>query len=171
MKLSFIGMSGAGKSYWAQKLSGTFHVIGIDDMIAKKLGLADVGSVASWMGWPDEPGYREREQRYLECEVSSMNEALDEIQASEENIILDTSGSVVYMSEAICDRMKSLTSVTYFEDTDEALLQRYLSNPKPLIWGDQFDQLPGESASHAVVRCYPRLIAYRKNLYERLAGK
>lgn len=169
MKFSFIGMSGVGKSYWSQKLSGIYNVICIDDMIAQRLGLSGVGEVAGWMGWPDEPNYREREQQYLACEVSCMNEALDKIQASEENMILDTSGSVVYMDSAICERMKSLTSVVYFEDTEETLVQRYLSNPKPVIWGNHFDQQPGETASHAVVRCYPRLIAHRKKLYDHLA--
>ncbi len=73
IKLSLIGMSGAGKSHWAQKMAAAgLRVISIDDRIEKKLapelaagGYRGIGGVAAWMGWPDQPTYREREQKYL----------------------------------------------------------------------------------------------------------
>jgi shikimate kinase len=181
IKLSLIGMSGAGKSHWAQKLAGAgFRVISIDDRIEKKLapwlsagGYRGIGGVAAWMGWPDDPAYREREKKYLDCEVKSMAEALNEIQAAgEEGTILDTSGSVVYTGEQICGQMQNLTTVVYLEASraeEELLIARYLSDPKPVLWGDQFVQRPGESTHDAIARCYPRLIAHRKKLYERYA--
>jgi hypothetical protein len=46
-----------------------------------------------------------------------------------------------------------------------------LSDPKPVLWGDQFVQRPGESAQDAVARCYPQLIAQRKKLYMRYAHR
>jgi shikimate kinase len=171
-------MSGAGKSYWAQKLAGAgFRVTGVDDRIEEQLGpeLAagghrGIGGVAAWMGWPDEPAYREREKKYLDCEIASMNEALEEIRASgDEGIILDTTGSVAYTGEEICRRMQSLTTVVYLEasrDEEQILIARYLSDPKPVLWGDRFDRRPGESARDAIARCYPQLIAHRKKLYE-----
>ena len=176
-------MSGAGKSHWALKLSAAgFRVISIDDRIEKKLApeLASgkhrgIGGVAAWMGWPDQPDYRDREKKYLECEVKSMGEALDEIQASgEEGTILDTTGSVVYTGEEICRRMQNLTTVVYLEASpaeEEILIARYLSDPKPVLWGDQFGQGPRESTQEAIARCYPRLIAHRKKLYERYAHR
>lgn len=181
IKLSFIGMSGAGKSHWAQKLAGAgFRVISVDDRIEKRLaselaagGHRGIGGVAAWMGWPDDPAYREREKKYLECEVKAMTEALDEIQgAGEEGTILDTSGSVVYTGEGICARMQNLTTVVYLEASraeEDLLIARYLSDPKPVLWGDQFVQQPRESAHDAIARCYPQLIAHRKKLYERYA--
>jgi shikimate kinase len=183
IKLSLIGMSGAGKSYWAQKLAGAgFRVIGVDDRIEKKLapdlaagGYRGIGGVAAWMGWPDVPAYREREKKYLECEVKSMGEVLDEIQTSgEEGIILDTTGSVVYTGEEICRRMQSLTTVVYLEAPpaeEKLLIARYLSDPKPVLWGDQFVERSGESTRDAVARCYPQLIAHRKKLYEGYAHR
>ena len=183
IKLSLIGMSGAGKSHWAQKLAGAgFRVISIDDRIEKKLapelaagGYRGIGGVAAWMGWPDQPAYREREKKYLECEVKSMDEALDEIQASgEEGTVLDTTGSVVYTGEEICQRMQSLTTVVYLGASpaeEELLIARYLSDPKPVLWGEQFDQRPGETTHDAIARCYPQLIASRKKLYERYAHR
>jgi len=183
IKLSLIGMSGAGKSHWTHKLAAAgFRVIGIDDRIEKELapalaagGHRGIGGVAAWMGWPDQPSYREREKQYLECEIKSMNEALDEIQAAgEEGIVLDTTGSVVYASEEICRRMQRISQVVYLEASpaeEELLIARYLSDPKPVLWGDQFDLRPGESAQDAVARCYPKLIAHRKKLYERYAHR
>ena len=183
IKLSFIGMSGAGKSHWAQKLAGAgFRVISVDDRIEEKLapelaggGYSDIGGVAAWMGWPDQPVYREREKKYLEHEIKSMDEALDEIRDSgETGVILDTTGSVVYTGEKICRRMQGLTTVVYLEASpaeEEQLIALYLSNPKPVLWGDQFVQRPGESARDAVARCYPQLIAQRKQLYERYAHR
>jgi shikimate kinase len=176
-------MSGAGKSHWAQKLAGAgFRVISIDDLIEKILapelaagGYRGIDGVAAWMGSPDQPSYRQREQKYLECEIKSMNEALDEIQASsEEGTILDTTGSVVYTGEEICRRMKTLTSVVYLEASpaqEELLIKRYLSDPKPVLWGDQFVRRPEETTQETIARCYPRLIAHRKELYEAYAHR
>jgi shikimate kinase len=183
IKLSFIGMSGAGKSYWARKLAAAgFRAISIDDRIEEKLapelsagGYRGIGGVAAWMGWPDQPVYRDREQKYLASEIESMREALDEMEASgEEGIVLDTTGSVVYTGEEICHRLQRLTRVVYLaasSSEEQTLIARYLSDPKPVLWGDWFSQRPGESAKDAVARRYPLLIAHRKQLYERYAHR
>ncbi len=183
IKLSLIGMSGAGKSYWAQKLAGAgFRVLSIDDRIEQNLspelaagGYRGIGGVAAWMGWPSDATYREREKKYLEYEKKSMDEAMEEIQSSgEQGTILDTTGSVVYTGEEICRRMQSLTTVVYLAATpaeEEVLTARYLSDPKPVLWGDQFEQRAGESAQDAVARCYPKLLAHRKKLYESCAHR
>lgn len=183
IKLSLIGMSGAGKSHWAQKLAGAgFRVIGIDDRIEKKLvpelaagGYRGIDGVAAWMGWPDQPAYRDREKKYLECEIKSMAEALDEIQASgDEGVVLDTTGSVVYTGEDICRRMQNLTTAVYLEIShaeEELFIARFLSDPKPVLWGDRFVQRSGETAQEAIARSYPELIAHRRKLYERYAHR
>jgi len=176
-------MSGAGKTHWSQKLAAAgLRVISIDDRIEKKLGpelaaggYIGIGGVAAWMGWPDQPAYRERERKYLTAEIESMDEVLNEIEASGgEGILLDTTGSVVYAGDDICRRMQALTTVVYLAvpaAEEENLIARYLSDPKPVLWGDQFEQRPGESAKDAVARCYPQLIANRKKLYERYANR
>ncbi len=183
IKLSFIGMSGAGKSYWTRKLAAAgFRAISIDDRIEEKLGselsaggYRGIGGVAAWMGWPDQPMYSDREQKYLASEIEAMREALDEIGASgDEGIVLDTTGSVVYTGEELCRRLRQITKVVYLAASpaeEETLIARYLSDPKPVLWGDQFSKLTGESAKDAVARCYPQLIAHRKQLYERYAHR
>jgi shikimate kinase len=174
-------MSGAGKSHWTRKLAGAgFRAISIDARIERKLarelsagGYRGIGGVAAWMGWPDQPEYRERERKYLAGEIESMREVLDEIEASgQEGIVLDTTGSVVYTGEEICRRLQRLTTVVYLAASPgelDTLIARYLSDPKPVLWGDVFSQRTGESARNAVARCYPQLIAHRKQLYERYA--
>lgn len=174
-------MSGAGKSYWTQKLAASgFRAISIDDRIEAKLApelnagrYRGIGGVAEWMGWPDQPVYRE--QKYLTSEIESTREALDEIERSaDEGIVLDTTGSVVYTGDEICHRLQRLTTIVYLAASpaeEETLIARYLSDPKPVLWGGEFSQRPGESAKDAVARCYPQLIAYRKQLYERYAHR
>lgn len=183
IKLSLIGMSGAGKSHWSQKLAGAgFRVIRVDDCIEKRLspdlaagGFRGIGGVAAWMGWPDQPTYREREQKYLKHEVECMMEALGEIEASGNvGIILDTTGSVTYTGDEICRRMQSLTTVVYLAapaEEEKFLIARYLSDPKPVLWGNVFEQRQGEPAKDAVARCYPQLISHRKQMYEKYAHR
>jgi shikimate kinase len=181
IKLSFIGMSGSGKSHWARKLAcAGFRAISIDDRIEEKLALElsagghrGIGGVAAWMGWPDQPEYREREQKYLASEIESMREALDEVEASgHEGMVLDTTGSVVYAGPEICHRLQRLTTVVYLAAStgeQDTLIARYLTDPKPVLWGELFSQQHGETARSAVARCYPQLISHRKRLYERYA--
>jgi shikimate kinase len=174
-------MSGAGKSHWTRKLAEAgFRAISVDDRIEAKLapelsagGHRGIGGVAAWMGWPDQPEYRDREQKYLASEIESMREALDELETSgEDGIVLDTTGSVVYTGEEICRRLQRLTTVVYLAASaveEETLIGRYLSDPKPVLWGNLFSQRPGETAKDAVARCYPQLLAHRRQLYERFA--
>jgi shikimate kinase len=183
IKLSLIGMSGAGKSHWSQKMAAAgLRVISVDDRIEEKLApeLAagdhrGIGGVAAWMGWPDQPSYGEREQKYLAYEIESMREALDEIEeAHGEGVLLDTTGSVIYTGDEICRRLQALTTVVYLAvpvAEEQTLIARYLSDPKPVLWGDQFELRRGETAQDAIARCYPRLIEHRKKLYERLAQR
>jgi hypothetical protein len=104
-----------------------------------------------------------------------MGEVLDEVESSgEEGLLIDTTGSVVYTGDEICRRLQSLTTVVYLavpRAEEETLIARYLTDPKPVLWGDQFVQRPGESAQEAVARCYPQLVAHRKKLYEHYAHR
>lgn len=70
------------------------------------------------------------------------------------------------------DRLKNETLVVYLEATAEvrdALFQKYISNPKPVIWGDSFNMQTGESKPDALKRCYPLLLGFRAEKYAQLA--
>src|SRR5208337_3947998 len=54
-------------------------------------------------------------------------------------------------------------------DEQQLLIRRYLEDPKPVLWRGAFHPKPGEAARDAVARCYPALIAARRQSYEALA--
>jgi hypothetical protein len=44
-----------------------------------------------------------------------------------------------------------------------------LSDPKPVLWRGAFQAKPGEAPRDTVARCYPALLAARRQSYEALA--
>src|ERR1700737_515158 len=88
--LCLIGMSGSGKTFWSNRLAASgYRVISCDDRIEHRLR-ADfnatpdrgTGGVAAWMGWPNSATYREREKKYVECEIAVMKEIGRELEAA-----------------------------------------------------------------------------------------
>jgi len=182
--LSVIGMSGSGKSYWAEKLSRRgFRRFYIDSLITGKLSAeleredGRVMTLGEWMGFPFQEGYQEREDLYLSIEKQLMGEVLDWIEentcaCSSENVVIDTTGSVIYVGEDLLDRLRSLTTVinfTFPTVVREALLRQYVSNPRPVLWRGFFNQEPGESVEDALFRCYHDLLDSREIAYRKLA--
>jgi hypothetical protein len=49
------------------------------------------------------------------------------------------------------------------------LIDRYLNDPKPVLWRGAFQPKKGETPRETVARCYPMLIAARLQSYEALA--
>jgi len=102
--------------------------------------------------------------------MESMREALDEVEASgEDGIVVDTTGSVVYTGERYAaapaphDGRVPRGNRWRRRNLDRAIPV----DPKTRPLGDLFSERPGELAKDAVARCYPQLLAYRKQLYER----
>ncbi len=183
LRLALLGMSGSGKTFWTNRLAEAgFPTVSCDGRIKERLQrdleairLRGIGGVAAWMGWPDHPAYREREAKYLEAEIGVMNEALDDLErdASRE-LVLDTTGSVVYTGRPIRERLRRRMTAVYLAASAEEqslLVERYLSDPKPVLWRDAYRPRAarGESPRETVVRCYPALIASRRKLYEEYA--
>src|SRR6266850_369876 len=52
---------------------------------------------------------------------------------------------------------------------EQLLIERYLNDPKPVLWRGAFQPKPGEGPRETVARCYPALIAARRQSYEALA--
>jgi shikimate kinase len=180
MRLSFIGMSGIGKSYWSSRLvERGFKRFCCDDLIAKKLTpqLArpddSLMSMGEWMGFPFEPDYAHRQTQYLKYEIEVMHEILNHLETNGnhcyENVVIDTTGSVIYTGRDILERLKAQTRIVYLDAplaVQEKMRRAYVAHPTPVLWGDKFNKEVGETNEEALARCYPKLLSYRACLYE-----
>ena len=183
MRLSLIAMSGSGKSYWARQLAGAgFKCFSCDEMIASKLFdelVQPDGSLlpmAKWMGLPYQPGYLERESKYLAYEKQVLEEIFKIIENnyydSEKYIVIDTTGSVIYTGADILNKLRKYTTVVHMETPPQIqnqMYRTYLARPRPVLWQGKFSKKPHETNKEALARCYPELLAYREQLYKRHA--
>jgi len=181
LRLALIGMSGSGKSHWAKNLAALgCPTVCCDDQIEARLapvlnsgGYTGINGVAAWMGWPDSPSYREREAQYLTEEIAVLDEVLSGLEKdSRRELVLDTTGSVISTGNHTLHRLRRQMTVVYLAaspDEIQLLIQRYLQDPKPVLWQGAFQPLPGETPHQTVVRCYPVLIAARRRSYEAIA--
>lgn len=179
--LCLVGMSGIGKSFWAQRLASEkgFHRHDCDGAIASELrtlvpvaeGEEPVHALGRWMGMPWSDGYADREGRYLALEERVTREALAASATSGDHVI-DTTGSVVYLSSALRTALRETCRVVYLRTPDgarQAMLERYLVEPKPVVWSGAFVPQPGEKPIDALPRCFAELLRRRDALYTELA--
>lgn len=180
MRISLIGMSGSGKSHWATRLAEDgFKCFCCDELIAQKLApelLRPDGTfldLGEWMGFPYEPRYKECESRYLDCEKEVLTEIIDYLEVSQDshnlNIVVDTTGSVIYTGEEIINRLRRNTTMVYLSvptDMRERMLKAYMSKPRPVLWRDVFTKRENETNERALMRSYSMLLSQRERLYE-----
>lgn len=177
--IALVGMSGVGKSFWARRLANDlgFTVHDCDAEIGRRLssivtaepGEELVHALGRWMGMPWTPGYAEREARYLALEEAVTREALD---ATHEGHVLDTTGSVIYLPAPLLDAIRTRCRVVYLRTPEvrrEAMLRRYLEEPKPVVWSGAFRTEDGERPEAALPRAYAGLLSLRDARYAALA--
>lgn len=181
LRLALVGMSGAGKSFWTKRLaSAGFPAVSCDDRIEERLAprlaggrFSGINGVAGWMGWPDSQTYAEREAQYLNEETAVLDDILNTLQQSREtSLILDTTGSVIYVGNHLLLRLRRLMTVVYLAASpaeQQLLVERYLNDPKPVLWRGAFRPKPHETPRETVARCYPVLIEARRQSYQALA--
>lgn len=181
LRLALVGMSGAGKTFWTKRLVEAGHAgFSCDDGIEGRLHSrlaggrhAGINGVAAWMGWPDSPTYHERETEYLAQEIAVLDEILDQLQREpSRELILDTTGSVIYAGTNLLWRLRRQFTVVHLAasaEEEQLLIDRYLADPKPVLWRGAFQPRANESARETVKRCYPILMAARRCSYEALA--
>jgi len=181
LRLALIGMSGAGKSFWTKHLAALgFPAISCDDQIEARLasvlqagGFSGINGVAAWMGWPDRSTYAERESQYLAEETATLDDVLTGLEKNPHSeLILDTTGSVIYCGNHLLHRLRRQMAIVYLaasSDEQQLLIRRYLEDPKPVLWRGAFQPKPGDNPRDTVARCYPALIAARRQSYEVLA--
>jgi len=181
MRLALIGMSGSGKTFWTKRLAEKGAPAAFcDDEIERRLaprlapgGYSGINGVAAWMGWPDSPTYAEREAEYLAEEIHTLDEVLNELEEkTERSLVLDTTGSVIYAGNHLLMRLRRQMTIVYLAATEQErqlLIERYLNDPKPVLWRSAFQAKRGETPRETVARCYPALIEARRRSYETLA--
>jgi len=181
LRLALIGMSGVGKTFWAKKLA-EFGVPAIfcDDQIEQRLarclapgGYSAINGVAAWMGWPDSATYERREAEYLAEEIHALDEILQRLEKRpQDSLVLDTTGSVIYTGNHLLLRLRRQMTIVYLAASpaeQQLLIERYLNDPKPVLWRGAFLPKSGEAPRETVARCYPVLIEARRRSYEALA--
>lgn len=183
MHVALIGMSGTGKSYWSDCLAATgFTRIGCDDLIGRRLAAAldlpgeSLAAIGRWMGFPHQTGFHQRQALYLELERQVLNEILDRLEAPPQpgngDVVVDTTGSVVYAGPSIQQRLREAARVVYL--TLNAAQQRrareaYLARPRPVVWQGFYRKRSGESHTATLRRCYAALLRDRHRRYREWA--
>jgi shikimate kinase len=181
LRLALVGMSGSGKTFWTKKLAESgVPAVSCDDCVEQKLapslapgGYAGINGVAAWMGWPDSPTYGQRESDYLTEEIHILDEVLTELEKQrEKSLVLDTTGSVIYTGNNLLMRLRRQMKIVYLAASaqeQQLLIERYLNDPKPVLWRGAFQPKANETPRETVARCYPSLISARRQSYEALA--
>lgn len=176
MIVSLIGMSNVGKSHWAKRLEAEcgFTRFCCDDLIAKSLSTSLpnwqgelVGDLAEWMGMPYESGYTQRESIYLRYEESVIGEVVEQVHAYE-NVVIDTTGSLIYLSPRTLERLKAVSTMVYLEAGSDQVVQmtnRFFQYPKPVVWGTLYLPQVGETQTDTLRRCYAELLCWRHEQY------
>lgn len=182
MRLCLVGMSGIGKSFWAKRLvdARAFERHDCDGEIGAHLaelvtpapGEEPVHALGRWMGMPWTAGYAAREARYLALEEQVTAAALERVVTTQGPHVLDATGSVVYLPSGLLARVHAECRVVYLRTPEakrDAMLRRYLKEPKPVVWGASFVAAPGERPEDALPGCYAELLALRDRRYAALA--
>ncbi|MCX7996858.1 MAG: hypothetical protein N2691_03865 [Patescibacteria group bacterium] len=177
-------MSNVGKTTMAKKIEEElgFTRYSVDDMIEERLsdillknGYRSISDVARWMGHPYHSQYPKASKTYIDAERKCMQAIFKEIRARRnegKNIVIDTTGSVIYTGTTILNTMRHLSKVLYLESTAEEiqlLMQRFVTNPKPLIWGDCYRREAHEDPYEALKLSYPDLLNSRDQQYRKIA--
>ncbi len=173
LRIAFIGMSNAGKSYRSKVLKGElgFMWYEVDQEISNKLGFKDVTEVAEWMGEPGDTDYADREVEYMQKKAECTY--LRDLDTDGKNLVFDTTGSVIYLSDEIKDWLREQCLVINLDAGEDAIpkmLERYLEHPKPVSWDGFLTREGGESEGEALERCYPLLLCDRLKKYRKFAN-
>lgn len=172
LRLAFIGMSNAGKSYRSRVLRDEcgFMWYHVDGEIQKTLGFETMEEISEWLGYPTSSTYIERERKYLDAEGQhTMIEALD---TGKKNLVSDTTGSVIYLKAHTHNWLEEnclMVNIQVDERAISELIKNFFEKPKPVVWQGFFEQKENETEREALERCYPKLLSSRLEKYRAMA--
>lgn len=178
LAVCFVGMSNCGKSYWSRQLHNElkFDLLCVDNEIERNLqrilqaeGHVGIDGLAAWMGFPSDERFATNQATYLSAEEDITRKAKPCVGR---NSVLDTTGSVIYLSQATRQRLCQDYLVVHLEASDDLLdimTDNYFKTPKPVVWGDTFNCREGETPDQALRRCYPFLLRERRDRYAAMA--
>jgi shikimate kinase len=181
LSITMIGMSNLGKTHWSQALATIgFDHINCDDLIEIELlelmkakgytgGIEDV---ARWMGMPYEDRYAVNQTKFLDIEKGVISRLTSINQPTVSNTIIDTSGSVVHTGIELCKALQNQTLMIYLaasQEHTEKLFEKYIAEPKPVVFENMFQPHDGEENNVALARAYKNLLEERTGLYEKYA--
>lgn len=164
-------MSNIGKSHRThqiKRLKG-FKTKEIDDQIGEALGLKSLEEMAEWMGQPYTERFLMYQKKYLDAEEKLTQSAIEN---AEGNFLIDTTGSVVYLSDNLHQKLSENFLVVQFDAAPsmrEEMTKAFFEHPKPIIWGESFQRNSKESKDDALKRCYPSLLELRRKKYFELS--
>lgn len=199
--VTLLGMSGAGKTHFSQRLEewGWVHY-SCDLEIAKMLGIAvsagDLSKLSAFVGQVGDEAlgglslseFKRRQQAYYDAECESLRGLAAVFEHAGGRFVNDSTGSFCEIrDEDLIARVAEQTLLVYIE-TDEAshaeVIARAKQYPKPLYFPpDNFDVWLAEyCAAHGVkvqsivpnefsAWVFPKLFESRLPKYERLAGQ
>jgi len=171
LRIAFVGMSNIGKSFRARELEEyrDFERYTIDDHIGKSLGIKSDEELAHWLGMPYDTQFRKNQFRYLDLEGKLTKLAKIPL---DRNFVLDTTGSVIYLANEILNFLRKNYLIINFrtpKNLRKKMFEKFIENPKPLIWGNIFKQNQNESKFNALKKCYHELLEWRDRKYFELA--
>jgi shikimate kinase len=171
LKTAFVGMSNTGKTYTARAFEEDCGFVNhcVDNKIVEALGVEDVEGLAKWLGYPGDSGFPEREEEYLRLENVFTLEIPDH---DGKNLVLDTTGSHIYLPQATQQWVRDNFLVVELEVTKEKkdrMLESFFQHPKPVVWNGLFSIESGESKLEALRRCYSVLLEEREKRYRNIA--
>lgn len=170
LRLALIGMSNTGKTTRSQALKSALHFVhfDVDSEIGAELHLVDgTGGLAAWLGYPGSEAYGDRERQYLALEEKYTTHPRGE----SGNAVLDTTGSVVHLSDGAQESLRRNYLVVHLDAGDEAVgrfTERFFAVPKPVVWGEYFS-MEGPTVEASLKSSYPRLLKERLKKFRALA--
>ncbi len=184
LRIALVGMSGAGKSFWTKRLSEPAAIPASPATTSSKSAfartspprdtLASTVSPPGWVGPTARPTHNANPDATLSAEIAVLDDLLSELERdSQRELVLDTTGSVIYAGNNILMRLRRQMTVVYLaaapQERELYCVGRYLSDPKPVLWRGAFQPKSDETPRDTVARCYPKLAAARRQSYEALA--